>query len=527
VTTQDDSPTAPRQRWTLRRWVTFVAAVAAALAVLAIAGGATGIFRLTDARERLADQLDPATKLAGELSASMINQETGVRGYALSRQPDFLEPYTEGRASEQTAVTNLRQVIAGAYPEATANLDAVVAAAARWQARYAEPTIAAVGAGQAPGGAELAAAGKSLFDDLRASLTVQESYLEGLRSESRQQLADAARGLEAIASGIGLALVIGLVGLTIGLRRGVTRPVQTLVGQVRTVAAGDFDRPVRGAGPAELVELARDVDVMRERILAELSAVQSAHARLDAQARELQRSNSELEQFAYVASHDLQEPLRKVASFCQLLTERYRDTLDDRAKQYIDFAVDGSVRMQSLINDLLAFSRVGRLRGESRDVDAGDLARVAVGNLATAIDEAGAEVTVGPMPTLRLDATLFTTALQNLVGNAVKFRRDGVAPQVRLTATEEGDHWLLTCQDNGIGIDPVYADRIFTIFQRLHPRDVYTGTGIGLAMVRKIIEYHGGRIWLDPDASAEGVGSTFRISLPKDPPSELTERPTP
>lgn len=527
MTSQADRPAAASQRWTLRRWVVFATVVATVLAGLAIAGGAIGMVRLTDARERLADQLDPATKLAAELSAAMINQETGVRGFALSQQAEFLDPYTEGRAAQDIAVAGLRRAIGDDYPQATANLDTVTVAAARWQDRYAEPTIAAVRVGQVPDGPALAGAGKALFDDLRAALTSQERYLEELRGGARQQLADAAGALEAIAAGIGVALLVGLVSLIVGLQRGVTTPVRSLVGQVRRVASGDFDQPVRDAGPAELAELARDVDLMRERILAELSAVRTAHARLDAQARELQRSNSELEQFAYVASHDLQEPLRKVASFCQLLTERYRDALDDRAKQYIDFAVDGSLRMQSLINDLLSFSRVGRLRGESRDLDVGDLARIAAGNLATAIDEAGAEVTVGPMPTLRMDATLFTTALQNLFANAVKFRRPGVPPQIRLTAVEEGDDWLLTCQDNGIGIDPVYADRIFTIFQRLHPRDTYTGTGIGLAMVRKIVEYHGGRIWLDPEASAEGIGSTFRISLPSNPPSELTERPAP
>jgi signal transduction histidine kinase len=523
VTTENDQPTAARPRWTLRRWVTFAAAAAAALAVLAILGGSIAIVRLTEDRERLADQLDPAARLASELSTAMINQETGVRGYALSRQTDFLEPYHEGRTAEQAASIDLRRVIGDDSPQATADLDAVLAAAERWRTEYADPTIAAVRSGQPAGGAEQVDVGKVLFDTVRERLDVLLSYLEALRSQSRQQLADAARSLEAIALGIGLALVVGLVAVTVGLRRGVTRPVQALVGQVRTVAAGDFGQPVRGGGPAELVALAGDVDGMRERILAELSAVQDAHTRLDAQARELRRSNSELEQFAYVASHDLQEPLRKVASFCQLLAERYRDSLDDRAKQYIDFAVDGAVRMQSLINDLLAFSRVGRLRGESRFVDLGELARVATANLASAIEDAGAEVTIGPLPTVFGDATLLTTALQNLIGNAVKFRRPEVPPRVDLTATDDGETWLITCRDNGIGIDPSYADRVFAIFQRLHPRDVYAGTGIGLAMVRKIIEYHGGRIWLDP-GSAEGAGSVFRFRLPKDPPIELTER---
>jgi signal transduction histidine kinase len=513
----------PRPRWTLHRWVTFAAAVAGAVATLAILGGAVGILRLTDARERLADHLDPAAKLSAELTAAMINQETGVRGYVLGRDPSFLAPYTEGRAAEDNAADGLRRTLGGDYPQALANLDAVVAAAQRWDAEYATPTIDGVAAGRPEGGIERADAGRALFDAVRERLDIQESYLEGQQTEAREQLAAAARTVEAIAVGIGLALVAGLAALTIGLRRGVTGPVRSLAGQVRTVAAGEFQHPVRGSGPAELVALGDDVNGMRERILAELSALREVHARLDEQARELARSNAELEQFAYVASHDLQEPLRKVASFCQLLSERYRDGLDDRARQYIDFAVDGATRMQALINDLLAFSRVGRLRGQSRHVDLATLVSVATANLATAIGESGAQVSTGPMPTVLGDATLLTTALQNLIGNAIKFRRPDTPPRVILTSVEDGDDWLITCTDNGIGIDAAYAERIFTIFQRLHGRDVYPGTGIGLAMVRKIVEYHGGRIRLDTEHSAEGVGSTFRLSLPRNPPSELTE----
>jgi signal transduction histidine kinase len=482
--------------------------------------------RLTDARERLADQLDPAAKYATELSAAMINQETGVRGYVLGRTPDFLAPYTEGLSAETEAVAGLRRVLGPGPSPAIANLDAVVAAAQRWQTEYAEPTVQGVGTGRPEGGLDRVDAGKALFDGVRAALDTQEGYLAQLRSEARAQLDGAARSLEAIALGIGLAVVAGSAGLAIGLRRGVSRPVSGLVGQVGAVAAGDFSHPVRGSGPTELVALGDNVDIMRRRILAELSAVREAHARLDAQARELERSNAELEQFAYVASHDLQEPLRKVASFCQLLAERYRDTLDDRAKQYIDFAIDGAVRMQALINDLLAFSRVGRLRAASRRADLGDLARIASNNLGTAIEEAGAEVSVGDLPTLQVDASLMTTALQNLIGNAVKFRRPDQAPRITLAAREDGEDWVITVRDNGIGIDPAYAERIFTIFQRLHPRDEYVGTGIGLAMVRKIVEYHGGHIWLDPEQSAEGIGTTFRIRLPKHPPPELTENPT-
>jgi signal transduction histidine kinase len=473
---------------------------------------------LADARERLADELDPAANAAQQLSSALVNQETGVRGYVLARDPVFLEPYTDGVAAQEHNAAALRSLLADRYPIATANLDALETAAARWRSLYAQPSIDGVRAGQPAGSRPADDVGRDLFDTVRARLDAQDAYLSALRAESRQQLADSAQSLERIGIGIGIVLLVGLATLVVGLDRGVTEPIDGLAKQVRAVAAGDFRRQVRGSGPAELMALGDDVDLMRQRILEELSAVQQAHLQLDEQARELLRSNAELEQFAYVASHDLQEPLRKVASFNQLLADRYRDSLDDRAKQYIDFSVDGAKRMQALINDLLAFSRVGRLRGESQFVPASELVETAKANLAESIAESGASVTHGPLPTVFGDPVLLATALQNLVGNAIKFRRPGVTPKVRITAADEGDEWVFTCEDNGIGVEPEYADRIFTIFQRLHSRDAYPGTGIGLAMVRKIIEYHGGRVWLDTVSA--GPGSKFRFTLPKNPPTE-------
>jgi light-regulated signal transduction histidine kinase (bacteriophytochrome) len=267
---------------------------------------------------------------------------------------------------------------------------------------------------------------------------------------------------------------------------------------------------VRSRGPRDIVDLANDIDSMRERIVSALSASREAHAQLDAQARELERSNAELEQFAYVASHDLQEPLRKVASFCQLLEQRYRGQLDERADQYIDFAVDGAKRMQQLINDLLAFSRVGRTSGPLGPVDLDDVLGRALANLGAAIEESGATVKAGSLPTVRGEASLLALVFQNLIGNAIKFRSEAT-PEVRIGVTRRNGDWEISCSDNGIGIDPEYAERVFVIFQRLHAKDEYPGTGIGLAMCRKIVEYHGGRIWLDADANP---GTTFRLMLP-------------
>jgi light-regulated signal transduction histidine kinase (bacteriophytochrome) len=262
-----------------------------------------------------------------------------------------------------------------------------------------------------------------------------------------------------------------------------------------------------------VLQLVDDVDSMRRRIVAELSSLREAHDQLDEQARELARSNAELEQFAYVASHDLQEPLRKVASFCQLLEQRYEDQLDDRGKQYIAFAVDGAKRMQQLINDLLAFSRMGRAAAE-QVVSGDDVLRQALASLGHAIEKSGARIEASPLPPVRGEPALLAAVFQNLIGNALKFHGNGGPPHVAISAARRGDEWLFTCSDDGIGIEPEYAERIFMIFQRLHPKDAYAGTGIGLAMCRKIVEYHGGRMWLDADRGGEGAGSTFYFTLP-------------
>jgi light-regulated signal transduction histidine kinase (bacteriophytochrome) len=271
-------------------------------------------------------------------------------------------------------------------------------------------------------------------------------------------------------------------------------------------------------GPPEFVALGKDVDGMRRRLVDQIAAVEAAgreiaeaRSRLEAQAAELQRSNRELEQFAYVASHDLQEPLRKVASFCQLLEKRYAGQLDARADQYIAFAVDGAKRMQRLINDLLEFSRVGRLVSEVSDVDLEECLGLALANLEALREEADAQITWDQLPHVRGEAPLLTQVLQNLIGNALKFQAEGRRSAIHVGAVRKGADWEFSCADNGIGIEPEYADRVFVIFQRLHPKDVYGGTGIGLAMCKKIVEYHGGRIWVDTEVSE---GTTIRWTLP-------------
>jgi PAS domain S-box-containing protein len=240
---------------------------------------------------------------------------------------------------------------------------------------------------------------------------------------------------------------------------------------------------------------------------------ESARRQLEQSAEELRRSNAELEQFANVASHDLQEPLRMVTGFVGLLERRYKGQLGAEADEYIGFAVEGAHRMQYLINDLLTYSRVGTRAQEFEPVDLGEAASEALGNLRVAIEESQARVKCGKLPTVRADRRQMVQLLQNLVGNAVKFHGQA-KPEVRIGARRTAGGWRVFVRDNGIGIAPEHQEHVFVIFRRLHSREAYPGSGIGLAICKKIVERHGGRLWVE---STPGQGSTFWLTLPDMP----------
>ncbi len=235
-----------------------------------------------------------------------------------------------------------------------------------------------------------------------------------------------------------------------------------------------------------------------------------AEVNLAKKVEELARSNRDLEQFAYVASHDLQEPLRMVSAYTQLLGERYLGKLDEQADKYIHYAVDGATRMQDLIHDLLRFSRVGREEMTLNLTDCGLVVEQAIKNLKVAIHESGATLKVGRMPILMANDSQLEQVFQNLIGNAIKFR-DGAIPLIAVDAVYKTNEWIFSISDNGIGIAPEHSDVIFSIFQRLHTRTEYSGNGIGLSICKKIIEQHGGKIWL---GNHTGPGCTFNFSIP-------------
>jgi signal transduction histidine kinase len=508
---------AAANRWPLSRIVGAAVLVMALFSVIAIAVAGTALADLSSDRSTVENVLDPAALSGQQLAYALVNQETGVRGYLLSGKAPFLAPYYSGHAEEIQQVRLLRRLTAG-VPDAKHELGVLEARASQWRSAYAVPAISQVVTAGKPVISPDVAAGKILFDSLRQPLDRLQADITAARARAVGSLDDAGRTVDVTLIAIGVALLLLVAAIAAVLRATAIGPLTRLARDARLVAAGDFGREVTPSGPREAADLAVDVNRMRERILSELSAVQAANADLQLRARDLERSNSELEQFAYVASHDLQEPLRKVASFCQLLQRRYIGQLDARADQYIEYAVDGAKRMQVLIDDLLAFSRVGRLDREPALISCASALSSARVNLATEIRKSGAVIETDELPVVRAEFSLITSLFQNLVGNAIKFRGEK-PPRVVVSVRREESFYRFCVADNGIGIEPEYADRIFVIFQRLHDRVSYAGTGIGLAMCRKIVEYYGGTIWLETTA---GEGATFCFTLPIPPEDEET-----
>ena len=281
-------------------------------------------------------------------------------------------------------------------------------------------------------------------------------------------------------------------------------------------------------GGRRLIGIVQDTTERREAEEALASLNEELEHRVAKRTAELERANEgleernqELQQFAYIASHDLQEPLRMVTSFLQLLQRRYASGLDETANEYIEYAVDGASRMKVLIRDLLAFSRVGTRGQPLKRVNLKRVVETVVHDLGTQIEETGAEVEVESLPTVEADPSQIGQVFQNLISNALKFRREGETPRVHIGAKRSEGTWVIHVQDNGIGLEEKYEDRVFQIFQRLHSREEYDGTGIGLAIVKRIVERHGGRVWYESEV---GKGTTFFLALPETQPKPAREK---
>lgn len=511
--------TPARRSSTLRRRLrTVIIAAGAALAVVVL-GAAFVLVRLVDRQEAVTQTYFDAITLADGAYIQLIDAETSVRGFALTGDPITLEPYDRAIADDLSFRSLAAQAAEGDDEEVAAAAQAAADAARTWNEEFAVPVMAEVRAGgKGAVTSDEIEQGRVLFDQARGAAEAYTDLLRERRADALDELhvwttiAGATVGLLVLA-----AVALG-IALWVTLRRWILEPLDSLATDARAVSSGDLLHPVETVGPGEIAALAGDIETMRVALVDQLTVLEAsraeielAHEQLTEQAEELRRSNRDLEQFAYVASHDLQEPLRKIASFTQLLQKRYGGQMDERADQYIAFAVDGAKRMQRLIQDLLGFSRVGRVGGEVTDVDLGAALAAAVDNLSESIEESGAVVTHGELPVVRGEEPLLVQLFQNLVGNAVKFRDPERAPTVHLSARRVADSWELECRDNGIGIDEQYAERVFVIFQRLHAKDVYEGTGIGLSLCKKIVEFHGGRIWIE---QPDGEGTSIRWTLP-------------
>ncbi len=512
-------------RGTNGRTLEQLSTVAWVTAVVALVVGAVvvwaGFVQLLDARARVFQTILPAQLAAKELRTSVVDQETGLRGYALTRDDRLLQPYTAGKGHQAEIDQEIRSLVEDdpAGPLLFARLDRVDTVMDDWRDTVADPVLD--GPADQPDLDGTFIRSTALFDEVRAELDRLDRSIAAERSSARSDL-DVTTYHLVMSVGATFVLfgVVAFLGSWV-LRRRVVAPIGRLVDATDAVASGRLEEPIAVRGPAEIELLAGRVSDMRDRIVQELAAVGASRVELARRAEELARSNADLEQFAYVASHDLQEPLRKVASFCQLLEQRYGDELDERGRSYIEFAVDGAKRMQALIADLLEFSRMGRTTRAFVPCDLAAIVEEVVGGFEEAL--VGATVSVELLPTVSGDPTLYRALLQNLVGNAIKYRMADEAPTISLSAIRDGDHWTFACSDHGIGIEPQYRERVFAVFQRLHGRGEFDGTGIGLALCKRIVDFHGGRIWIDDPV--DGIGTTVRWTLPADLRADPTSTP--
>ena len=336
------------------------------------------------------------------------------------------------------------------------------------------------------------------------SSTVSERRLNNIRTLQVDQRLDFLLIL--------IPAILALIVLAYFMRRRIILSLEKLQEGTQAFASGRLDKRIELDGNDELGELARQFNGMAEDLEEMVAREKNLNQRLEQQAKELKESNRELENFASVASHDLKEPLRMIRSFMELLDKKYSSELDENAQKYIQFAVDGSRRMTSLIDDLLEFSRVGRKYTDVEEVDFNKLIEEILNQYKPSIEEKKAVIEVENLPVIRGVPVSLKLLFQNLISNALKYHKKDVETVIEIAVKERDEHWEFSVSDNGIGIEEKFLDQIFELFERLHASDEYPGTGMGLATCRKIVDQHGGEIWAE---SEPGKGSTFHFTISK------------
>lgn len=431
-----------------------------------------------------------------ELLSAMQDAETGQRGFVLTGQDRYLTPFLNAQASisQKLAAVDMSAAKHGITQAQITALHGFI----RQKMDELQTTIDL----RRTGGLEAALAeietnrGQEYMVRIRATIGAlrrdqSRTFQRELDLQHRRQMQ-----LEVV---LGCGVVAGLVLVFLAFRFTIL--------YVRD--RDDVERNIRTLN-----------ETLESRVAARTAELQARTHELEVKSADLQRSNADLAQFAYIASHDLQEPLRMIASYMGLLARRYRGHLDETADKYIQFAVDGAARMQTLIYDLLSYSRAGTQSLEKKMVSSEALLQSALQNLEIAIKEAGAVIRYDGLPVVEADEIKLIQVVQNLIGNAIKFRKPGVAPEILVSARAVQGEWVFEIADNGIGFDAKYTDRIFEVFQRLHGVGTYPGNGIGLAICRRIIQHHGGRLWAE---SRPGAGSKFFFTLPRATESSIPE----
>ncbi len=493
-------------------------ALSAAAAVLLGVALVLLIVAVTSQRDaaRTAFRSQEALAVGSQLENSIITMENGLRGYVASGQPRLLQPVNDALRRYPAQTRALARLVSR-DPVQRRRVTAITGAIERYVNFWVRLVIGLA---------------VDDLDDARSQLLTRNDRerLDPIRAEfarlfaseravinARQKRAES-RSARAIASGIGgLAFVIAVAfGFTLYLRRSILRPVLTVADATGRLAAGDLDTRVPAEREDEIGDLAHGFNQMAD-------SLARGRAQLERSNAELTRSNAELEQFASVTSHDLQAPLTTISMYTELL-ERKRGAGRD-GEEYVDGIRAATQQARTLIRDLLEYSRAGRGQISLERVPAASIVEASLERLAGAIEESGAEIEIGELPVVLADRGNLCRVLQNLVGNALKFT-GGRTPRVRIAAERDGELWRFCVRDNGIGMDPQHSERIFEPFRRLHGEDDYPGTGIGLAVCERIIEQHGGRIWV---SSTPGEGSVFYFTLPAvdHPWAEREAPPTP